>query len=372
MPQVVDNCYMRTSFEFIQLARELLQTLPQQMLGLQILPDENSAHDTWVLLQPRPFAGIVRWRGLGQDARPTRTPMAYENRACIIRPGYWSEYQEVDESMLRLIAERGTCNARFDLVEYERDLMMDISLKIHQLKESQIWQALVNGYLEERNDEGITVWSQRYKIIRARFNVSACDRANSTPLADLACIARSVVGVSGAMFDTRAKMYANSRTWECLLRNTNPQDIGRMSLSACCDAIGMQRLAQFFAARNLPQPVVYDGIWRDDNNRINYYIPTGKIVMIGVRPDGQALGAYFQPPTLIECGNDTTVGHGAFVTRIDNACNKTLHAWNGRRIIRWIYGLNGIPVIKYPTSVIVVDTGCDQCECGPLVEACPV
>lgn len=372
MPQVVDNCYLRTSFEFINLARELLQTLPQDMIGLQLMPDDNRGHDEYVLIQPRPFAGRVQWRGYNQDVRPTRTPMAYEGRACIIKPGYWAEFQEIDEHMLRVVARRGTFNDRFDLMEYERELMMDIALKVHQRKESDIWQALVNGYLEERNDEGVTIWSQRYKIIRARFQTSACDRANSTPLADLACITRSVVGVSGAMFDTRAKMYANSRTWECLLRNTNPLDIGRMSLSACCDAVGMQRLAQFFAARNLPQPVVYDGFWIDENKRPNYYIPTGKIVLIGVRADGQQFASYFQPPTLLQCGNDTQGGFGAFVVRQDNACPNDRLPWNGRRLIRWTYGLYGIPVIKYPSSVIVVDTGCDQCECGPIVEACPL
>jgi hypothetical protein len=41
MPQVVENCILRTSFEFIQLARELLQTTPENMLGLQIMPDDN-------------------------------------------------------------------------------------------------------------------------------------------------------------------------------------------------------------------------------------------------------------------------------------------------------------------------------------------
>ena len=371
MPQVVDNCILRTSFEFIQLARELLQTTPENMLGLQIMPDDNREHDEYVLLKPRPFAGRVNWRGLNQNARPTRTPFAYEQNACIITPGYWAEFQEIDEQMIRKVAQRGTHSARFDLTDYERELMMDISMKLHQTKESQIWQALVNGYVEERNDEGIAVWSQRYKIIRARFGISACDRQNSTPLADLACIARQVVGVSGAMFDTSAKMYANSRTWECLLRNTNPLDIGRMSLSACCDAVGMARLAQFFAARNLPQPVVYDGFWLDEQKRPNFYIPTGKIIMIGRRPDNQTIGAYFQPPVLIQCGNDTTGAHGTFVVRQDNACPDSRMMWQGRRVIRWTYGLEGIPVIKYPTSIISVDTGCDQCDCGTLVEACP-
>jgi hypothetical protein len=363
---------MRTSFEFVQLARELLQTLPQDMLGLQLMPDDNREHDEYVLLQPRVFAGRVQWRGANQDVRPTRTPFAYENRACIIKPGYWAEYQEIDEFMLRNMARPGTCGGRFDLIDYEAQLMFDAAMKIHQRKESDIWQALVNGYVEERNDSGIVIWSQRYKIIRARFGVSACDRANSTPLADLACIARSVVGTSGAMFDSRAKMYANSRTWECLLRNTNPLDIGRMSLSACCDAVGMQRLAQFFIARGLPSPVVYDGFWIDENKRPNYYIPTGKIVMIGVRPDGRRVGAYFQPPQLLSCGNSTIGGHGAFVVRQDNACPDDRMPWNGRRVIRWTYGLYGIPVIEHPTSVIVVDTGCDACDCGPLVEACPL
>jgi hypothetical protein len=128
MPQVVENCILRTSFEFIQLARELLQTTPENMLGLQIMPDDNRAHDEYVLLKPRPFAGRVNWRGLNQNARPTRTPFAYEQNACIITPGYWAEFQEIDEQMIRKVAQRGTHSARFDLTDYERELMMDISM----------------------------------------------------------------------------------------------------------------------------------------------------------------------------------------------------------------------------------------------------
>ena len=371
MPQVVENCFMRNSYEFVQLVREVLQTVPQDMEGLKLMPDDNRSTNQFALLKPRPFRGIPNWRGLDGNAKPSRAPFSYENNVCFIRPGYWAEFQEIDERMLRMVAQPGTHSAPFDLVEYERQLMFDISMKLHQLKETLIWQALVNGYVEERNDDGLIVWSQRYKITRATFTVSACDRQNSTPLADLACIAQSVIGTTNAMFDSSAVMYANSRTWECLLRNTNPLDIGRMSLSACCDAVGMARLAQFFAARNLPQPKVYNGFYLDNQSRPNFYIPTGKIVMIGRRSDGQRLGAFYQPPTLIQAGNVTQGAHGTYVVRQDNAAPDSRMEWRGKRIIRWTYGLEGIPVIEYPTSVIVVDTGCGECECAPLAQSCP-
>jgi hypothetical protein len=387
MPLVYNDCYMRTPFEFVQLARELLQTTPDKMVGLKLLPDENKANHNFFLLKKRPFKGRLNWRGLDGNATPTRAPFSYENDGCMIRPGYWSEYQEVDERMLRTVSTPGTHSAPFDLVEYERELMFDISMKLHQLKESLIWQALVNGYLEERNAEGLIVWSQRYKITRARFTISACDRQNSTPLADLACIVNSVVGVVGAAFDSDAVMYANSRTWECLLRNTNPLDIGRMSLSACCDAVGMARLAQFFQARGLPRPEVYNGFWIDEAGRSNFYIPTGKIVVVGRRFDNQRIGAFYQAPTLVSAvvpgtGNTSESNdarsplsfygeYGTFVVRQDNTDPASRLQWLGSRRIRWTYGMYGIPVLEYPTSVIVVDTGCADCECGPLAEVCP-
>ncbi len=372
MPIVVQDCLYRNSYEFIQIARELLQTTPPDMEGLKLMLDDNRPHDEYRLVQPRPFYGRVGWRGMNGNVQHSRSPFSYEGNVCVIRPGYWSEYQQVDEAQIRTVAQRGTHSSRFDLMEYERELLFDISMKIHARKESMVWDALVNGYVNERNDQGLVVWDQRYKIIRARFRISACDRNNSTPLADLATIRTCLIGVSGAMFDATAKMYANSQTWECLLRNTNPLDIGRMSLSACCDAVGMQRLAQFFIARNLPQPVAYDGFWIDEQGRTQYYIPTGKIVMIGRRPDGQRVGAFYQAPTLLQCGNDTEGGHGGFVIRQDNACPGDRLPWTGSRMIRWTYGLYGIPVIEHPTSVVSIDTGCGDCQNCDIVEACVV
>lgn len=372
MPQIYRDCYLRTPNEFVVLAHELLQTLPQNMEGLKLLPDENRETDVYMLLQPRPFVGRVNWRGINNVATPTRAPFSYEYNACLITPGYWAEFQEINERMMRLVAQPGTCNARLNLVEYERQLLFGIAIKLHQLKESLIWQVLVNGYVEERNTDGITVWSQRYKITRARFNVSACDQVNSTPLADLACIVNSTIGSSGAVFDPEAVMYANSRTWECLLRNRNPNDIGRMGQTACCDPIGMARLAQFFLARGLPQPRVYNGFWLDENKRPNFYIPTGKIVMIGRRPDGERIGSFFQPPTLITCGTAKLDAHGTYVIRQDNMCPDGMLTWQGTRLIRWLYGLEGVPVLKYPRAVIVVDTGCADCDCTPLAEVCPI
>lgn len=372
MPQVVQNCYMRTAYEFVQLSREVLQTTPDQMEGLKILPDDNKQTNMFALLKKRPFKGIAQWRGMGGTAKPSRSPFSYENDVCFIRPGYWAEFQEIDEIMMRTVAQPGIHSAPFDLVDYEGQLMFDISMKLHQLKELLIWQALVNGYVEERDENGLVVWSQRYKITRARFSVSACDVQNSTPLADLACIVNSVIGVTGARFDTDgAVMYANSRTWECLLRNQNPRDIGRMGLTACCDAPGMERLAQFFMARGLPVPKRYNGIYIDNQGRSNFYIPTGKIVMIGRRIDGQRIGAFYQPPTLVQCGTAQAAGHGTFVVRQDNACPDSRMEWRGARKIRWTYGLEGIPVLEYPTSVIVIDTGCADCDCTPLAEVCP-
>ncbi|MDW8293260.1 MAG: hypothetical protein RML84_09245 [Anaerolineae bacterium] len=372
MPKNIEGCLMRTSYEFFQLAREVLQTTPDQMEGLKLLPDEPKQSHTFALLHKRPFRGIVQWRGMGGTARPTRAPFLFENDVCFVRPGYWAEYQEVDEVFLRSFAQPGTHSAPIDLVEYERQLMFDISMKLHQLKELLIWQALTNGYVEERDENGTIVWSQRYRIIRARFAISACDVQNSTPLADLACIVNSVIGVSGARFDTDgAVMYANSRTWECLLRNQNPRDLGRMGQTACCDVPSLERLAQFFVARGLPVPRKYNGIWNDNQGRPQFYIPTGKIVIIGRRVDGQRLGAFYMPPTLIQAGSDTLGNHGTFVVRQDNASSDSRMEWRGKRVIRYTYGLEGIPVLEYPTSVIVVDTGCADCECTPLAEVCP-
>lgn len=368
-----NQCIFHPSAEFVIVAREVLQTLPPDMMGLQVLPDETRNSYRFLIAQPKMIYGRVRWRGQNNEAQPTRTPFNYEHDVCVVTPGMWAESYAVDEHFIRTFAQPGTWAEPIDLQAYERELINKISLRIFQTKENLIWQSLVNGYVEERNDDGIVVWSQRYRINRARFSVSACDVQNSTPLADMACIFRSLVGVSGAMFDQRAKMYANSLTWECLLRNRNLNDLGQQLITDPAYAMpGMRRLAAFFEARGLPTPVVYDGHWRDDSNRPNYYIPTGKIVVIGERSDGQRLGAFYNTPLLHLQQNPTLARtNGMFIVRLDTADPSSGMPWSARREIKWVYGFEGIPVIEHPTSVVVIDTGCGDCPCTPLAEACP-
>lgn len=364
------------SAQFVILAQEVMQTLPPNLLGMQLMPDEAKDAYRFLLMQPKPVIGRVQWRGFNNDARPTRSPFAYEHDVCVITPGSWAESFSIDEHFIRTYAQPGTWADPINLRDYERNIVARAATRIFQTKENLIWQALVNGYVEERNDTGITVWSQRYRIIRARFSVSACDRQNSTPIADLACIFNSVIGVSGAAFDNNAVMYANRRTWECILRNTNPNDLGGEKSYYLPEYAftGIARLSAALQARGLPKAYAYDGFWFDEARRVNYYIPTGKIVAIGVRPDGERLGAFYNTP-LLHLPNAPTLAtdaqKGTFIVRLDTADPATGKPWSARREITWVYGFEGIPVIEHPTSVVVIDTGCGDCECEPVAEACP-
>jgi hypothetical protein len=370
MPDIVQNCRYASSFEFVQLAAELLPQRPENMLGMSLLPFQQ--HNGWEiqLVKPNLFRGRMTWRGVGLPAQKTRSPFRYSGKVCCIEPGAWGNYHMLDEATMQRVAKRGTCGERFDLTDYEAELMMQIRTEMYNTVENLIWQVLANGYVSERNDEGQIVWEQRYNIVKAGGCLNWCDTENAAPISDLRNIFNGLIGVSGASFDfSNAIIVGNPITWECLFKNTNPADIGKMGLTACCDKPGMEVLGQYFAARRLPRPVIYDGFWLDENENVHFHVPTGKLIAVGVRPNNQRIGSFYELPTLMSCGNASENAFGMWMKRQDSACNEGLPD-EGVRRLRWSYGINGAPVLEYPRAVVSIDTQCDQCVGTTCVEVC--
>ena len=167
--------------------------------------------------------------------------------------------------------------------------------------------------------------------------------AGSYPLRDFRQIQLLGRGTS-ARFDTCARAYMNRETANLLFANTNPLDVGRVGLSACCNFMSLEMINTQFAAQGLPQIVIYDEGWIDENDGFNLFIPTGYVVIVGCRPNNVPPGHYWLTRNAVNC----SVTSGFWQKLVDN-CDRAVP-----REIQIFDGHNGGPALEYPRMVVVL------------------
>ena len=133
-----------------------------------------------------------------------------------------------------------------------------------------------------------------------------------------------------------------------MFRNRNPNDVGKVGLSACCTFMGPDMVNQQFAAQGLGQIKIYDQGYVDDTNTFVPYIPDGSVLIVGKRPDVSNVGNYTFTRNALGC----SVTSGSWVKVVDS-CDREVP-----RRITLHKGHNGVPIIEYPRAVVVLKTGC--------------
>jgi hypothetical protein len=358
MPVDVMGCRYPTNFELRRLQADLLNRPLNDRLGLQILPVRNTDRSSILNNKPDIFRGMTQWRGVGQPTKSANAPFNYFGRDCIVHPGYWGEHCEIPEDLLNDAAAPASCGAPVDISDY-------VSMQVEKLTNSQlnlmeylVWQVLLNGYVQAQNAQGQPVWNQTFNIRKYTVGTPWSDPVGATPLADLRRFAACAIGKCSADFQDSV-MYVNQHTMNCLLNNRNPNDIGKNALSACCTPMSPDLLNNSLAAQGLPRLRVYNGFWIDANNQVNMYIPTGKAIVIGRRPDNAPVGNWWYTRNVIGCD----VTSGPWMRVIDSCADNTM-SFDGSRRIRIFNGFNGTPALDYPCAVWSIDTGCTEGSCS--------
>jgi hypothetical protein len=136
----------------------------------------------------------------------------------------------------------------------------------------------------------------------------------------------------------------NRETANLLFSNVNTQDVGRIGLSACCTFMSPEMINQQFAAQGLPQIVIYDEGFIDDNGGFNTYIPFGYVIIVGCRPNNVPPGHYWLTRNAVDCAITT-----GFWQKLVDTC-----AYEVPRKIKIYDGHNGGPALEYPRMVVVL------------------
>lgn len=343
MPVQVSGCLVPTAAEIVQLQRELEPRFEEDRLGFQILPFRSTEMSEIVLRQPDIFKGLQPFRGLGKPVSNVPDRYNYFGTTTRVIPGYWGEKDEIPEEVMTTWAQPGACNQMLDLTAYTAELQRNLMERRYNRIEYNIWQLLAFGLYQALNSAGQVVHQAQFNVTNISAAIPWSNFPGSFPLRDLRAVQLLGRGTS-ARFDSCARAYMNRVTANALFSNTNPADVGRVGLSACCNFMGIGQINEQFLAQGLPQIVIYDGGYMDDNNNFNVYIPDGYVIIVGCRPGDVPPGHYYLTRNAVGC----TVDSGFWQMMIDN-CGREIP-----RKIQLVDGHNGGPALEYPRQVVVL------------------
>lgn len=343
MPITTLGCILPTASELNQLQMELFPRFLEGRVGLEILPIRTTDMPSIITNQPDSFTGLQAFRGLN---KPTLSvPKRYNPYGTFkyVEPGYYGEHDVIDEEVMTKWAAPGSCNSMLDLTEYINRLQQRLLERRANRMEYIAWQTLTFGRYTALNQAGQIIFEAQFNIQNVSAAIPWTNFPGSFPLRDFRAIQLLGRGTS-ARFDTCAKAYGNRVTMNALMSNTNTADVGRVGLSACCNFMSLEQINQQFAAQGLPQLVIYDQGYLDDDFNFNTYIPDGYVIVVGCRPGDVPVGNFWLTRNAVDCG----ITSGAWQKIIDT-CDREVP-----RKISVYDGFNGGASLDYSRMVVVL------------------
>lgn len=339
-----------TATEFKTIEPVLVRRGAEGRVGLEIMPIERSNVFKIRWTQKDNYYGLQQLRGM--DGAPSRISRVGE-KTYEYEPGVFGEYGEITET--ELLNRAGSADVLTtpisidDLIaEFDTDLIGREWDRI----ESSIWTLLTTGTISIKlaGPNGSQVgWKETFPIQTYTSLNPWDDPATGTPLADLQEISLSGLG-KGVSFGAGATMYMSSRTAQTILQNRNEADLWGLRIQGGnTTGVSINQATSIFTAQGLPALRIYDeGTIETQGGDLVPYIPDGKIVLIGRRPQGGTVGAYrvvrnihagYQPQSY------------RFVKDYAQGINAEKRVPGTVEVHR---GHNGGPLIYYPGSVLVM------------------
>lgn len=332
-----------SNVELMMIQQEFMPTLTMDDLAFELLPvrPHDAANVEWE--QRDRFTGLMQIRGM--DGEPPSAPVTGWKRYKM-EPGVYGEWVGVPEKDIVERRVPGTFNLPIpidDLVVEKQDYLL--SRRIDRMRWI-IWTLLILGTFNVPGPNGNVLHAGTFTVQTQTTTVAWTDYVNSTPLRDLRGVLIKFRGISAA-FGPRAVMVMNRITANHLLSNNNQGDLGGRRGNYGETMQNIDFVNNILAVNDLPRIRVYDlGYYPDGGGAFTPFVPDGKVLMIGQRPNGETLGEFI----LTRNAGNPDGGPGAY-TYVSDSLD------TGRPIPRRIRvddGYNGGPALTFPSLVIVL------------------
>lgn len=328
-----------TSVELDFVVQEFKATAMESMLGHQVLQlvERNTSRIRWDVLDND--------KGMTSAITPDADP-PFDQRPGLTTKEYtpidFGQFARIPRSEIEGARQPGTLGVPLDVTEMTvRELSRQLN-KVHVRIESLIWAALQGSM--SVNDNGVTI-TETFPVQTFTASPLWSTLATATPLKDFDAVGLLFRGKGASMAGARA--YANRKTINYLLENSNTNDIrGLLNLQTTI-TIGTQEVNKILAMRGLPELIQYDEGYYDANGNFTLFIPDGKIVVVGRRAPGEVIGDFVLTRTAYRLVNgEPTPGiWSRIIPPQDDSINPTILVGAG---------FKGGPRIFYPGSVVAM------------------
>ncbi len=227
-----------------------------------------------------------------------------------MNPSYYGESIVITEDRLTLGRRVGTHGDAIDLTSIQADDQDQLlNRAIDRITNVISEFARTGKYYVFQG--GQSILAQQFTIQNFASTIPVSTVATATPLADIRKLQTDYGRGNSASFGANAKILLNRVTMNTILANTNGNDLGKfMALNGTPSAFPLTdvELNKYLTSQGLPEFVVWDGAYLDDNGVVQMHIPDGKAIVIGVRPDGATPMRY----TFTRNANNMVMSGGQF------------------------------------------------------------
>lgn len=332
-----------TSSELMVIEQEWLPTLTEDDAAFQLMPivNRDTALVEWE--QKDNFTGLMQIRGLDGEP-PVVPPVGWKKYR--MEPGAYGEWASIKETEMTSRRVPGTFNQPISL----EDLVMErqeqlLSRRIDRLRWI-IWTLLVTGTFTVPGVNGQVLHAGSFTIQTATSSIPWTTTATATILADLRSLLLLFVGKS-FQFGPSARFFMNRVTFNAMLSNSNPADLGGRRATGGATFNGLNDINRILVDLELPTIEIYDkGYYPDGGGAFTRFIPNGKVVAVGQRPNGESVGEF----QMTRNANNQGFAPGPYTFVSDSLdSNKPVP-----RKVRVDDGFNGGPALFYPGAVVVL------------------
>ena len=287
------------------------------------------------------FTGLQQVRGI--NGQPGRVK-AVGGKRFTMQPGYYGEHKKIDEEELTTRRQWGTENAVIDI----GSLVTEASDHLLQREIDRIrttaWTLLTKGEFAIADENGVVKHTDQFPIQRFIVAVPWTTYATSTPLNNFRSLKLLGRGRSTS-FGSQSVAYMNQKTFNDMMQTQHTNDMaGRRTTGLnTLLALNLTEVNKILLGEGLPQVVIHDDTYTDDEGNVQLFIPDGYVVVVGTRPAGQPLGEYLMTRNV----NNVGEAPGSYIKIVDKIDDVP-------REIKVHRGHNGGPVLYYPGAIVVM------------------
>jgi hypothetical protein len=337
----------QTNAALTQISQNLIQaaTLDDPIFRIFPIRQRNASRLRWSIKDN--YKGLMKLRGLGGE--PTSVQRVATNVFEDI-PGVYGEFMTVDEIEMTNRASGVPADITIpvavdDLVNESQE---QLTLRQVQRMKQICWTLAITGTFSVALPTGGIGHTGTYTQQAVTVSPLWSTTATATPLKNLRDLQPTYGFGTSTMFNGMGQAWMNSATLNYALGNTNAADFGGKKTAGGGSFNGMAGLNQVLLDQGTPQINIWDDGYIDDTGTFQLYIPTGKVLVVGKRPDGETPGEFQMTRNMV---NQSTAPYSF----VDDRTKGPKQAVPPRLDIH--QGFSGGPVVERGTQLVVMTVG---------------